>query len=189
MHIAPAQTVLGELMVAGYETVLAPTLGYSNADNTYGDLLQGRGNQPTLSLGHSRGTIVQTNALNIVADKGYVNDRLKVTGVGVAESEETYRGAADRVTNTPGNTAFIYMRNDPVSVIAAGNPGDAFAAFKEFFNVYASDNSAHSCYGTGAAGCQTIANPVPGGPVPGRQLSSNVMTYQGGVLQVPQEAR
>lgn len=29
-----------------------------------------------------------------------------------------------------------------------------------------SNNSAHSCYGTGAYGCVTIANPVPGGPTP-----------------------
>jgi hypothetical protein len=45
------------------------------------------------------------------------------------------------------------------------------------------DNSAHSCYGTGAPGCRTIANPVPGGPTPLNQQPANVMTYQGGVPQ------
>jgi len=93
------------------------------------------------------------------------------------------------VTKNPESTSFTYMKNDPVSVIAAGNPGDAWAAFKEFANVWASNNSAHSCYGTGAAGCATIASPVAGGPVPTNQQSQNVMTYRGGVLVTPQEGK
>lgn len=81
------------------------------------------------------------------------------------------------------------MRNDPVSVIAAGNPGDAIAAIKEFWNVMFSNNSAHSCYGTGAPRCATIANPVPGGPVPTNQKPQNIMIYQGGNLVMPQGAQ
>jgi filamentous hemagglutinin len=77
------------------------------------------------------------------------------------------------------------MTNDPVPVIAAGNPGDAWAAFKEFFNVLSSNNSAHSCYGTGAAGCATIANPVPGGPVPTNQQPGSIRVYRGGELASP----
>ena len=183
MHIAPAATTIAELLAAGYELALAPTTGYSNADSTYAEVIQGRGDEATLSLGHSRGTIVQTNGNNIAADNGYTNDLLTVMGVGGAVSEDAYRAAADRITHTPERTTFTYMRKDPVSVIAAGNPGDALAAFAEFFNVMASDNSAHSCYGTGAPGCNTIANPVPGGPAPSNQQPGNVMIYQGGVLQ------
>lgn len=155
--------------MAGYEKLLAPTLGYSNADNSYADILQGRGNQETLSLGHSRGTIVQSNAFNIAADNGYTNKNLAVVGVG---------GAVGYVT-------FTYLRNDPIPVIAAGNPGDAVAVFKEFFNVVANNNSAHSCYGSGAEGCSTIANPVPGGPVPTLPDSGLVRIYRGGELVSP----
>jgi filamentous hemagglutinin len=185
MHIAPASTGLGDIMVAGYEKLLAPTLGYSNADITYADALQGRGNEQTLSLGHSRGTIVQTNALNIAADNGYTNDQLSVIGVGGAVKGQTYVDAATRVTQTEGSATFIYMPNDPVPVIAAGNPGDAWAAFKEFANL-SNSNSAHSCYGTGATGCVNIANPVVGGPAPKNQQSQNVITYRGDVIAPPQ---
>ena len=71
------------------------------------------------------------------------------------------------------------MANDTVSVIAAGNPGDAWAAVKELFTIIHANNSAHSCYGTGATGCVTIANPTPGGPQPGQQQLENVRVYQG----------
>ena len=74
-------------------------------------------------------------------------------------------------------------------MICRRHPGDALASFAEFFRVMSTDNSAHSCYGTGAKGCGTIANPVPGGPEPTHQLPNTVMTYQGGVLQMPQEKR
>lgn len=189
MYIPRADTTLGEVLVAGYEKLLAPTLGYSNADKVYADTLQGRGQASTVSLGHSRGTIVQTNAFNIAAESGYQNDNLTVVGFGGAVTEEVYRNAADSVSQNPENVNFTYMRNDPVSVIAAGNPGDATAAIKEFWNVMFSNNSAHSCYGTGAAGCATIANPVPGGPVPTNQRPQNIMTYQGGNLVRTQGAQ
>jgi filamentous hemagglutinin len=184
MHIPPADTGLGELFVAGYEKLLAPTLGYTIADSTYADLLQGRGDEATLSLGHSRGTIVQRNAFNIAADNGYVNDKLNVVGVGGAVGLQDYASSAARVTKeeNKGNITYTYMTNDPVPVIAAGNQGDAWAALKELFNVAAKNNSAHSCYGTGAAGCTTIANPVLGGPVPTNQNPELIRVYQGGEL-------
>lgn len=188
MHTPPADTGLGELFVAGYEKLLAPVLDYTNADFTYADLVQGRGDAATLSLGHSRGTIVQRNAFNIAADNGYGNDRLRVVGVGGGVGFQDYTNTATRVTTELGkpNITFTYMTNDPVSVIAAGNPGDAWSAFKEFFNVVSKDNSAHSCYGTGAAGCSTIANPVPGGPVPTNQNPGLIRGYRGGELVSPQ---
>jgi filamentous hemagglutinin len=180
VHIAPASTGLGELMVAGYEKALASTLGYSNADLDYTATLQGRGDRETLSLGHSRGTIVQTNALNILADRGYTNLNLSVVGVGGAVQSETYIDAAKSVmTAQPkGEATYTYMRNDPIPVIAAGNPGDAWAAFKEFFSVLRTNNSAHSCYGTGASGCVDIANPVLGGPTPTNPTPGNVVTVR-----------
>ncbi|MBC7682381.1 MAG: hemagglutinin repeat-containing protein, partial [Ferruginibacter sp.] len=187
MHIAPAATTLGELLVATYEQKLASTLGYTNADNSYADVLQGRGQENTTSIGHSRGTIVQTNALNISADKGYANPKLRVEGDGMAVSVPTYIGTAGRVNASEEgvpNVRATYMANDPVSVIAAGNPGDAMAAFREFYNMVKS-NSAHSCYSSGAAGCVTIASPLPNGPQPTNQQAGNVITYQGGQLVQP----
>jgi len=191
MHIAPAATTLAEVIVAGYEKILSPILGYTNADFTYADLLQGRGTLDTLALGHSRGTIVQRNSFNIAADNGYVNGNLVVAGVGGGVGVQDYTDAATRVV-TPekkNNVTYTYMANDPIPVIAAGNSGDALAALKEFYNVIVSSNSAHSCYGTGAPECSTIANPVPNGVAPSNQQPDLIRTYKGGVLTMPSTSR
>jgi filamentous hemagglutinin len=184
MHIAPAATTLGELMVAGYEKLLAPTLGYTNPDINYADLLQGRGQEATLSLGHSRGTLVQSNAFDIAAANGYTNDKLSVVGVGGALKSDDYINSALKITKSENqeNIKFTYMANDPIPVIAGGNPGEVMAALKEFYNVYLYNNSAHSCYGTGAAGCTTIANPVPGGPQPTKQDPSLIRVFRGSAI-------
>ena len=188
MHIAPADTGFGELLVAGYEKFLASTFGYTIADTTYADALQGRGDLETLSLGHSRGTIVQKNALDIVASMGYVNQGLSVFGVGGAVGYEEYAASARKVIKLDDTKQleqqiiYTYFANDPVSVIAAGNPGDAISAFKDLSNVIKTSNSAHSCYGTGAKDCSTIANPVPGGPTPTNQNSDLIRVYRNGKL-------
>ncbi|PZP97128.1 MAG: hypothetical protein DI587_18275 [Variovorax paradoxus] len=189
MHIAPAQTVLGELLVAGYEKTLASSLGYTTADIDYANLLQARGQEATVSMGHSRGTIVQNNAFDILAERGYVSRGLSVEGVGIAVAAETYAKAANRIilndTLDP-RVSITYMTNDAVSVIAAGNSGDALAALKEFYNVVMQSNSAHSCYGTGATKCTTIANPVDGGPVPTSQQSRQVKVHSSGQGPTPE---
>jgi len=187
MYIPQAATALGELFVAGYEKMLAPSFGYTIADLTYADVLQGRGDQETLSLGHSRGVIVQKNAFDIAASNGYVNKNLSVQSLGGGVEFEDLTNAAVRITTEDGrkNITYTYMANDPVPVIAAGSPGDALAAMLEFSNVLATNNSAHSCYGTGASGCSTIANPVPGGPVPTNQNQALIRVYRGGELASP----
>ena len=136
-------------------------------------------------MGHSRGTIVQTNALNILADRGYFNPKLKVEGDGMAVSVPMYVSTAGRVNASKDgvpNVRATYMANDPVSVFAAGNPGNAWAAVMEFYNVVFKNNSAHSCYGTGATKCVTIASPLPNGPQPTNQQAGNVITFRGGQL-------
>ena len=45
MYIPRSDTVLGELMVGSYEKDLASILGYTIADHTYADTVQGRGQQ------------------------------------------------------------------------------------------------------------------------------------------------
>ncbi|MDR6741115.1 filamentous hemagglutinin [Herbaspirillum sp. 1173] len=187
MHIAPAATTLAEVIVAGYEKLLSPMLGYTNADITYAETLKGRGGSETLSLGHSRGTIVQRNAFNIAADNGYVNPNLVVEGVGGGVGAQDYTNAATRVVTSERKNKinYTYMANDPIPVIAAGNPGDVIAALKEFYNVIVSSNSAHSCYGTGARECASIMNPVANGPVPSNQQPDLIRSYRGGVLLTP----
>jgi filamentous hemagglutinin len=190
VHISPADTNIGELLAGGYEVKLAKSLGYSNADREYADVLEARGKEATLSLGHSRGTAVQENAFDILAEKRYVNKELSVVGVGSPKSMEDYTASAARVTTEDyrKNITFQYMTNDPIAV-AAGNSGDAIAALREMFRVIATNNSEHSCYGTGATGCATIAAPLPGGPKPVDQQPSRIRTYKGGTLDQSKDSR
>jgi len=82
MHYLPASTTVGELLVAGYEKNLASTLGYTNADRAYADAVGGADKGFFTSLGHSRGTLVQTNANDILSGRGYSNENIEYRGVG-----------------------------------------------------------------------------------------------------------
>ena len=58
-------------MVAGYENILAPTLGYTNYDTSYANSMEQLAPYGLNSEGHSRGTIVQENAFNILQEQGW----------------------------------------------------------------------------------------------------------------------
>lgn len=192
MHYVPANTALGELMVAGYEKTLAPVAGYTNQDYAYADGLRvfGRsvisGNEDSsgksiVSLGHSRGTIVQMNASAILADQGATIPNLSMQGVGGAVLAEDYTRAAEKVVGTDNvrSIRFAYFSNDSVPVVAGGNPG--VLSLSEFWNILTTSNSAHSCYGTGAAGCQQVQYLTPDAPKGANQNNSSLIQYIGGI--------
>jgi filamentous hemagglutinin len=198
MHIDKTPDGIADVLVASYEKLLAPVFGYSNADNEYAKLLEGRGTNVTLSLGHSRGTIVQYNALNIAKDANYVNPNLSVMGFGGGVLASSYYNAAKAVNNndfspsSQNNVDYTFMKNDPVAVIAGLNglfgDGNMGSALVEFKNVYAKSNSAHSCYGTGAKDCVTISNPISTGPEPllnSATNPANVIWYHNGSKKTP----
>jgi filamentous hemagglutinin len=182
MHYVPANNGLSELMIAAYEKSLAPTLGYSNQDEAYAAAIQARGQLETTSLGHSRGTIVQTNANNMLGEQNFTNPDLSVRGVGGAVTGETYTDAALKVAGNPEkeskNITFTYFSNDPVPVVAGGNPG--VISLSEFWRVLTTSNSAHSCYGTGAAGCSQVEILTPSAPKDANQNNGNLIRYEGG---------
>ena len=181
MHYKPADNTISELMVAGYEKSLARTLGYTNQDIAYADAIQGRDQQETTSLGHSRGTIVQTNANNILADQGFTNPNLGIRGVGGAVTAQEFTDAAAKVIADPSknrNITFNYFKNDPVPVMAGGNPG--VMSLAEFFKVVNTSNSAHSCYGTGAAGCSQVEILTPNEPSNATQNNDSLIRFVGG---------
>ncbi len=77
MHIAPASNTLSELLGVAYEKILesadyglANFLGYTNAAELYADLTKLRDTTATISLGHSRGTLVQSAAFTILNRPG-----------------------------------------------------------------------------------------------------------------------
>jgi filamentous hemagglutinin len=182
MHYLPASTTVGELLVAGYEKNLASTLGYTNADQAYADAVGGADKGFFTSLGHSRGTLVQTNANDILSGRGYSNQNIEYRGVGGALSKDDYTKSAAAVIGNSANNdniQFSYFANDLVSVLIGGNPGTL--SVPEILRLMTTDNSAHSCYGTGAAGCQQVEFPGvnPGTPEKNKLL----IEYVGGKLK------
>jgi len=141
MHVSPADNTVSELLGVAYEKIVASAdyglanfLGYTNADTLYADLLKSRGQEATISLGHSRGTLVQETAFTILANQtdaagnSYTNPNLTVRGVGGAANAEVYSDKAATILGPRGEKSqitFNYFSNDPVATsnFSGGNPG------------------------------------------------------------------
>jgi len=124
---------------------------------------------------------VQTNANNILGEQNFTNPKLSVRGVGGAVTGEVFTEAATKVVGTKAveNITFTYFKNDPVPVVTGGNPG--VISLTEFWKVLTTSNSAHSCYGTGAAGCSQVEILAPKAPEGAEQSNSNLIRYVGGI--------
>lgn len=201
MHIAPARDTLSELMGVAYEKVtasqdygLANFLGYTNGQELYADLLKLRGQQATDSLGHSRGTLIQQAAFNILANrrdsegKTFQNPKLHIDGFGGAVPQQDYTQSAAAVLGPDGNKnqiTYSYFPNDFVSTSAlvGGNPGTA--SFHDLMQIVRTDNSMHSCGGTGAAGCAQVEAPIPGGPQGTPEGNARLVRFVGGQQVLP----
>jgi hypothetical protein len=88
-----------------------------------------------------------------------------------SKTPEVHLGNREKIT-------FSYFKNDPIPVGTAGNPG--VLSLSEFWKVLSTPNSAHSCYGTGAAGCQQVQILSPNAPGGAVQDNSNLVQYIGG---------
>jgi filamentous hemagglutinin len=201
MHIAPATNTISELLGVAYEKIitsadygLANFLGYTNGQEVYAELLKSRGATATESLGHSRGTLVQEGAFTILSNRPdtngntYANPNLTVRGVGGAADAVDYTNKAAAITGekNKNNITYNYFSNDPVatSKLSGGNAGTW--TLKDLWQVFDTNHSMHSCYGTGAAGCAQVEIPVPGSPYQGTpEGNGKLIQYKGGVLQEP----
>jgi len=181
MHYIPANNGISEMLIGFYETKMAATFGYTNQDYAYADTLQARGEEATVSLGHSRGTAVQMNANQINAERGYTNENFFVRGVGGAVGAQEYIDAAAKVIGNEDkvkdNITYNYFPHDPVPVVAGGNPG--VLSLTEFWRVMTISNSVHSCYGTGAAGCRQVEILSSNAPQGAVQDNSSLIRYKG----------
>ncbi|MBU0587057.1 MAG: hemagglutinin repeat-containing protein [Gammaproteobacteria bacterium] len=185
MHYVPASNGLSELLVAGYEKNLASLLGYTNQDLAYAGAIQTRGNDEFVSLGHSRGTLVQTNANTILRDSGFTNANLRVRGVGGAVSVEAYTDAAAKVLGPAGDkdqVTFDYFKNDLIAVSKLTGANAGVWTLSDFWRVLTTNNSMHSCYGTGASGCQQVEILSPNAPAGAMQNNDGLIQYKGGKL-------
>lgn len=196
MHIEPANNTLSELIAVAYEKAvtsadygLANFLGYTNGQELYADLLRSRGEQPTQSLGHSRGTLVQESAFTILGNRPdgsgafYNNENLSVRGVGGAANVVEYSDAAIQLIGekSKDNVTFNYFSNDPVatSKFSGGNPGAW--TLGDLLDIFKSNNSMHSCYGSGAQGCKQVEAPMPTGPQGTADGNAKLIEFLGGV--------
>ncbi|MFZ4285502.1 hemagglutinin repeat-containing protein [Variovorax sp. HJSM1_2] len=200
MHIAPASNTLSELIGVAYEKVVASAdyglanfLGYTDGAELYADLLRSREGVATHSLGHSRGTLIQEAAFTILGNRSdsgvvpYVNPEMSVRGVGGAADANQYFNKAAAVQGSTRNREAItysYFSNDPVStsIFSGGNPG-AWTV-QDLWQVYETNNSMHSCYGSGAKNCTQVESPMPQGPQGTPEGNAKLIRYVGGKLVV-----
>ena len=70
LHYPQADNFISELIVAGYEKFLAGKLDYTNYDKSYANTTKELAPYGLSSEGHSRGTLVQENAFEILGGEG-----------------------------------------------------------------------------------------------------------------------
>ncbi len=104
-------------------------------------------------------------------------------GVGGAADVQSYTEAAAKIINEPDrnkNITYSYFSNDPVSTsnLSGGNPG--VWTLKGLWEVFDTNNSMHSCYGTGSNGCAQVEIPVTGGPQGTPEGNARLIRYEGG---------
>ena len=71
LHYPEANNFISEMMVAGYEKFLAGKLDYTNYDKSYANTTKELAPYGLSSEGHSRGTLVQENAFEILGNEGW----------------------------------------------------------------------------------------------------------------------
>ncbi|HQA10600.1 hypothetical protein, partial [Zoogloea sp.] len=196
MHIAPANNITSELIGVAYEKItatsgydLANFLGYTKGQELYSDVLRSRDQLATASLGHSRGTLIQEAAFVMLSNrleggKTYTNPKLSVRGVGGAADAGAYFERAMQVLGPQGekqNITYSYFSNDPVSTsnLSGGNMGAWTVS--DLWRVMKTNNSMHSCYGTGGHGCTQVEIPVSSGPQGTSVGNNKLVEYVGGV--------
>lgn len=113
---------------------------------------------------HSRGTMTQVGALNMLAEWGITNAPLTLLVNNPAAEQKRLEAAAKKVSNiTP---SFWAPPNDPVAVVVGGYKGAL--SWSDVAEMSATSYSVHSCGGTAALGCN-MNNVNP----------STLFTYQG----------
>ena len=138
-----------------------------------------------------RGTLVQESAFRILGDRPdengstYTNPNLTVRGVGGAAGGDSYFKTAAKILGPLGDQSKItynYFSNDPVSTftLSGGNPGSW--GLKDLWRVFSTDNSMHSCYGTGGKDCTQVETPLFGGPQGTSEGNAKLIKFKGGKM-------
>lgn len=161
VYYEEADSRISEFMVAFYEKHMAKQFGYTNPDQMTAELVAAQGQNTLLLEGHSRGSLVVDNALTILNGEGYKNQNLSVNVYGPAVGQDEINNSTRSVTQTSHDAGtdatYVYDHRDPVSTFVGGAKDGSFVdSLFELWAVFRTNNSAHSCYGTGAVGCKSF---------------------------------
>jgi filamentous hemagglutinin len=125
------------LIGAGWDRLVSPVNGEYSATTTglAQDIVTQGQNSATLA-GHSRGSIVVNNALNVAADEGYTNSNVNVMVFGPAVAPGTIVDSTLRIGGMQGETpeaqaAWLTGGIDPSKAALQyhNNPKDPVATF------------------------------------------------------------
>ena len=127
VYYQKSNNVASELIVASYEKFMAKTFGFTNPDNVAANLVQQQGGNATMLEGHSRGSLVVDNALTILKDNGYANEKLSVNVYGPAVNQQRLEASFAEVNESKdAKPNYVYQTNDPVSTVVGDAKGGLF---------------------------------------------------------------
>lgn len=163
VHFPRADSMVGELMVAGYQKFLENNFwGLSNSGQEVQNLMRQYGASGLLLDAHSRGSMTVGNAMgSLIKDGG--NGILVNTDINFYGPAFNAQSAADLLYQLSGGTKDIVNlqnhKDDFVGSILGGNPAthslrpDNSNKVKEWIQMFSSPNTVHSCYGSVASDC------------------------------------
>jgi filamentous hemagglutinin len=159
VHFPQANTLVAELLVAGYQKFLENgTTGLTNATQQNVDLIKQTGGDITLD-GHSRGGMTVGNALTAVQQQGGAGGKTNVNLFGSAYNAQDAANTVNQITNGTGEVKQSTNNYDFIGRILGGNAGTGgtippgSSALEEVIRTMGGAATVHNCYGAGKAEC------------------------------------
>ena len=155
VHFPQANTLVAELLVAGYQKFLENgTTGLTNATQQNVDLIKQTGGNITLD-GHSRGGMTVGNALTAVQEQGGAGGKTNVNLFGSAYNAQNAANTVNQMTNGTGEVKQSTNNYDFVGRILGGNAGTGgtlppgSSVLEEVIRTMGGNSTVHNNYGQG----------------------------------------
>jgi filamentous hemagglutinin len=182
VHFPQANTLVAELLVAGYQKFLeSGTTSLTNATQQNVDLIKQTGGNITLD-GHSRGGMTVGNALTAVQEQGGAGGgKTNVNFFGSAYNAQDAANTVNQLTNGQGQVTSQVHKDDFVGTVLGGNAAtggttpSGSSTFQEWIKTLGGDSTSHNNYGDGKK--------IPDGQ---GGTKSGIDDYWGGAKPVPQ---
>jgi len=161
VHFPQANTLVAELLVAGYQKFLENgTTGLTNATQQNVDLIKQTGGDITLD-GHSRGGMTVGNALTAVQEQGGAGGKTNVNLFGSAYNAQDAANTVNQLTNGQGQVKQSTNNYDFIGRILGGNAGtggtipEGSSVLEEAIRTLGGAATVHNCYGAGNDKCSS----------------------------------